>query len=102
MDLEEKAKVIELTTSWERKGFEQGKEEGEIRGEIRNARDFLQRFLATKFSVDAVDEFMEVINKIEDKEVLNTLFDAVIITDSSEGFREVLQAHLPSGSDGVE
>ena len=110
LDLEEKAKVIELTTSWERKGFEKGKEEGieEGReegiqqGEIAQARDFLQKYLATKFSVDAVDEFMEVINQIEDKEVLNTLFDSVIITDSEQAFREVLQAHLPSESDAVE
>ena len=94
LDLEERTKVIELTTSWEQKGIQQG--------EIAKARDFLQRVLATKFSVDAVDEFMEFINQIEDKEVLDTLFDAVIITDSSEGFREVLQAHLPSESDAVE
>ena len=102
LDLEERNKVIELTTSWEQKGIQQGIEEGEIRGEIKTARDFLQRVLATKFSVDAVDEFMEVINQIEDKEVLNTLFDSVIITDSEQAFREVLQAHLPSESDAVE
>ncbi len=93
LDPEEEAKVMELMTSYERKGMEKGRREGIEKGRqegvVKGKQEAVSMVLETKFGAAAARE-MEKVRSIHDLQLLNDLLKQILTVGSLEDARKIM------------
>ncbi|MCX6089825.1 MAG: transposase, partial [Candidatus Atribacteria bacterium] len=87
---QEAESIMEITTSWHKKGKIEGKIEGRIEGKIEGKIDYICKFMVRRFNADP-DETMQQLKQISSLEVLDNLMEELFAVNTIEEARAIME-----------
>ena len=90
MELQEKECMMQIVTSWQQKGREEGLKQGLQQGQIRKGQEDIIRILEFRLKEDISLDLRGIIQRIDDLEVLGNLLVQAVTTPSLEEFESVV------------
>jgi flagellar biosynthesis/type III secretory pathway protein FliH len=86
---EEATRIMEITTSWHKKGREEGREEGRKKGQV----DLICKFLTKRFG-KASSNLQDRVRRIDNLDSLNTLSDQIFLVQTIDEAARVVDEVL--------